>query len=154
MILFFIFCVPLSLVIVSGFPCAIVRRGFHARNTAARKHGVKLLRGQLHSPHKLYDCRFSARFLCFQAFNLFWYSVIFSRVSGFPVDTFNLVHSHIKFLLHFLVGLPIHQPIPFDTLIVQVVAFYLAGVAGIALHGVDAASVCADNNAYMVCAAV
>ena len=41
--------------------------------------------------------------------------------------------------------IPVHQPIAFDTGVIDGVALYLAGVAGIALDGIDAASVCADN---------
>ena len=49
---------------------------------------------------------------------------------------------------------PIHQPVPFDTFIGKGIAFDFTGVAGITLDGINAASVCADHNAYMVCAAV
>jgi hypothetical protein len=52
------------------------------------------------------------------------------------------------------VSVPVHQPVPFDTGIVKGIALNLAGVAGIALHGIDAAFVPADNKSYMVCAAV
>ena len=42
------------------------------------------------------------------------------------------------------------RPVPFDTLIVHIIAFNLAGVAGIALNGIDAAPVGADNKPHMV----
>ena len=45
---------------------------------------------------------------------------------------------HFAFL--FGVALPVHQPVAFDTLIVKVIALYLASVAGITLNGIDAAS--------------
>ena len=47
-------------------------------------------------------------------------------------------------------ALPVHQPVAFDTLIVKVVALYLAGVAGISLNGIDAASVPAKHKPHMV----
>ena len=51
-------------------------------------------------------------------------------------------------------SVPVHQPVPFDTGIVKGIALNLAGVAGIALNGIDAAFVPADNKPNMVCAAV
>ena len=49
---------------------------------------------------------------------------------------------------------PIHQPVPFDTGIVKGIALYLAGVARIALNGVNAASVCAYHKPDVVGASV
>jgi hypothetical protein len=49
---------------------------------------------------------------------------------------------------------PIHQPVPFDTGIVKGIALYLAGVARIALNGVNAASVCAYHKSDVVGASV
>ena len=42
----------------------------------------------------------------------------------------------------------------FVTGVIKRIASDFAGVAGITLHGVNAASVCADYDTYMVCAAV
>ena len=50
--------------------------------------------------------------------------------------------------------IPVHQPIAFDTGVIDGVALYLAGVAGIALDGIDALPVRPDNKPYMVCAPV
>ena len=50
------------------------------------------------------------------------------------IDTVDFVVCHKKILLSFRGCLPVHQPIAFDTLIVEVIAFNLAGVAGIALN--------------------
>jgi hypothetical protein len=60
-----------------------------------------------------------------------------------------------QFLLSLLKKLiPVHQPIAFDTGIVNGIALYLASVAGIALDGIDALPVSPDNKPYMVCAPV
>lgn len=50
--------------------------------------------------------------------------------------------------------IPVHQPIAFDTGVIDGVALYLAGVAGIALDGIDALPVRSDNKPHMVCAPV
>jgi len=49
---------------------------------------------------------------------------------------------------------PVHQSVAFDTGIIKGIALYLASVAGIALYGVDAVSVCANDKPYMVCTSV
>ena len=68
---------------------------------AVFQHSVKLLRGQLHRAYKLYDLQvFRFGFLCFQAFQLVLVLCdFFAGFLDFPVNAFNLVHSHIKFLL-------------------------------------------------------
>ncbi|CCL09946.1 exported hypothetical protein [Clostridioides difficile T61] len=77
--------------------------------------------------------------------------MIFSRVFAISL----LIRSILLFAIghfSFLFGaaLPVHQPVAFDTLIVKVIAFYLAGVAGIALNGIDAAAVPAKHKPHMV----
>ena len=63
-----------------------------------------------------------------------------------PKDTIFSVYLHKM--------LPVHQAIALDTLVVQIIALDFTGVAGISLHGVDPAAVCADHKAHMVGAAV
>ena len=77
--------------------------------------------------------------------------MIFSRVFAISL----LIRSILLFAIghfSFLFGaaLPVHQPVAFDTLIVKVIALYLAGVAGIALNGIDAAFVPAKHKPHMV----
>ena len=45
---------------------------------------------------------------------------------------------------------PVHQPVALDTGVIDGVALYLAGVAGIALNGIDAAAVPAKHKPHMV----
>ena len=50
--------------------------------------------------------------------------------------------------------LPVHQAVALDTLIIQVITFDLAGIAGISLHGINTAAIGADNNSHMVCGTI
>ncbi|CAI3592709.1 hypothetical protein CNEO2_1230039 [Clostridium neonatale] len=103
-------------------------------------------------------CRFSASVFCASSpLNLFWYSVIFSRVFAISLSIRSILFIAInKFLLSLLKNMliPVHQPIAFDTGVIDGVALYLAGVAGIALDGIDALPVRSDNKPHMVCAPV
>ena len=101
-------------------------------------------------------CRFSTSVFCaVSSLSLFCCSVIFSRVFWISRSRrSSLLIAIIKILLSLCGLVPIHQPVPFDTFIGKGIALDFAGVAGIALNGINAASVGAYDNAYMVCAPV
>ena len=47
--------------------------------------------------------------------------------------------------------LPVHQAVALNTLIIQVITFDLAGIAGISLHSINTAAIRTDHDTHMVC---